>query len=76
MLYGLLTINEIIEIFLKNDFYLFLILLSFYVLDFWTTVYSQNGDSNEKSVGRKLCPPMENVPQPINRVNTSAILHE
>lgn len=42
-----------------------------------TTAYDQqNGDFNEKPAGRKLCPPMENVPQPINRVNTSTILQE
>lgn len=48
-----------------------------FVIDFWTTVtYGQNGDTNERPMGRKLCPPMENVPQPINRVNTSAVIHK
>lgn len=50
--------------------------LTNWVLDFLTTVDGQNGDLNEKPMGRKLCPPMENVPQPINRINTSAVLHE
>ncbi|VVC30469.1 Hypothetical protein CINCED_3A013194 [Cinara cedri] len=49
-------------------------ILLFYILT--TTAYDQNGDFNERPTGRKLCPPMENIPQPINRVNTSAILQE
>lgn len=47
------------------------------VLDVWTTARGlQDGDSNEKQPARKLCPPMENVPQPINRVDTTSVINE
>ncbi|XP_050428799.1 xaa-Pro aminopeptidase ApepP-like [Adelges cooleyi] len=48
--------------------------LVIFILCTWS--YGHSGSANEKIMGRKLCPPMANVPQPVNRVNTSKILEQ